>query len=40
MRRVLAPLGGAISFLLVALLVLGGLTWVTIESVTLPELRL
>lgn len=32
MKRVLAPLGGAITLAIVAVLVLGGLTWLTIES--------
>lgn len=39
MRRVLAPLGGAISFAAVALLVLGGLTWVTVESLHVENER-
>jgi hypothetical protein len=32
MKRVLAPLGGAITFAAATILVLGGLTWLTIES--------
>lgn len=39
MRRVLAPLGGAISFACVVFLVIGGLAWVTVEALHIENER-